>query len=257
MSRQRSPVPPTLPPKDSSSSLHSSFHSIRPNSRYINADLAEAVRDSVQIRSENSSPVPGDIDFSAPSSTYPVNNNQHLNPNSTIRLVTPPSLVPLVPRRSPSPRINKPNPDIGIETRKDNRMSYIQLQLPSQRIISAENPFETDELDSFQQTRLAGDGNGRHKLARAQTGLAWVADLSCFLHSPFLLSPPDWLLFTLISFYRTSREETVRGLSNSHHFVRNIPIKGPLHPASTTGHRLRLVSPTLTSTICWYPQVWC
>lgn len=52
----------------------------------------------------------------------------------------------------------------------------MQPQLPSQRIISAQNPFETDELDfttAQPATQRVGNADGassRIKLLRAQTG---------------------------------------------------------------------------------------
>lgn len=175
--RQRSPAPPTLPPKDSSSSLASSYHSttssrhssIRPKSSFVNNDLAEAVRDSIHIGpKDGSNPNSPNIDFSSSTGS---------------RLPNPPSLNPLVPRRTPSPRIPS-DPPILVAP-KANRMSYLQPQLPSQRILSSQNPFESDELEPplpVQQPNLrtvnenGGDvmgqgGYSRTKLARAQSGL--------------------------------------------------------------------------------------
>jgi hypothetical protein len=181
--RQRSPAPPSLPPKDSSSSLASSYHSSTSQSRHINVDLAEAVRDSVQIghRSSSASPVnSGAVDFSAPAATY----HHHNNNNSTgTRSPLPPSLNPLVPGRTASPhRSPQPSPEkLATQAKSPNangstRMSFMQPQLPSQRIISAQNPFETDELDfttAQPATQRVGNADGassRIKLLRAQTG---------------------------------------------------------------------------------------
>lgn len=161
MSRQRSPAPPTLPPKDSSSSLASSYR----RSNYVNNDLAEAVRDSVQFGSKQSSP---NIDFSDPSGFKQ-------RPSS--------SLNPPVPRRTPSPRlpINNERPQNGASddyyNNHNNRVSFVpammgQPQLPSQRVISAQNPFESDEIEPPPgPLRPPGvqAAAGRQKLARAQT----------------------------------------------------------------------------------------
>lgn len=169
--RQRSPAPP-IPPKDSSTSLASSYHSSssRHSTRIVNTELAEAVRDSVHIGSrDGSNPDSPNIDFSSSTGT---------------RLPNPPSLNPLIPRRTPSPRIPPPEDNLP-STKTTNRMSYLQPQLPSQRIITSQNPFESDELEPplpVQQTTIravhGNDGDimgqsvyARTKLARAQTGL--------------------------------------------------------------------------------------
>jgi hypothetical protein len=130
----------------------------------VNTDLAEAVRDSVQFGSKQSSP---NLDFSDPS-------GYKQRPSS--------SLNPPVPRRTPSPRPpanneHMPNgtADININS---NRMSYVpasmgQPQLPSQRIISAQNPFESDEIEPppgpLRPPGVGVGSAGRQKLARAQT----------------------------------------------------------------------------------------
>lgn len=168
MSRQRSPAPPHLPPKDSSSSLSSTHSASRPTSRHINIDLAEAVRDSVQIGGKSAQASPN-LDFSSTS-------RFRQSPN----LPQQPSLNPLVPRRTPSPN---PPQNQNSALRADNhnitanRMSYLQPELPSQRVISSQNPFESDEIEPppgpiRQPVRSAsGDAlnGGRGKLTRAQT----------------------------------------------------------------------------------------
>jgi len=164
MSRQRSPAPP-IPPKDSSSSLSSSYRSAqRPTSNYINASLAEAVRDSVQIGGRSGQLSPG-LDFSS-SSGFKQSPNvpQH------------PSLGAAIPRRTPSPHLPQ-NSALLADTRGSNRMSYLQPELPSQRIISHQNPFESDEIEPplgpvrqpVKMTSGEGLNIGKGKLSRAQT----------------------------------------------------------------------------------------
>jgi len=165
MSRQRSPAPPTLPPKDNPSSFHtSSLHSnSRPTSNHINVDLAEAVRASVHIGGKSALDSPG-LDFSATSGLRAQPNRPQQS-----------SFHPLVPNRTLSPN-PPPGSSLGIDQKGSNRMSYLQPELPSQRVISSQNPFESDEIEPplgpvrqpGQMT--SGDAvNGRGKLARAQT----------------------------------------------------------------------------------------
>nr|XP_031862732.1 uncharacterized protein CI109_001744 [Kwoniella shandongensis]KAA5529804.1 hypothetical protein CI109_001744 [Kwoniella shandongensis] len=170
--------PPQIPPKDRSSFLSPSSTS----ASYINSDLADAVRDSVQIRSTSSA---SNSNQNSVSSRRSVLVNQdggtgYTHNNNTSRAPLPPSLDPLVPRRTPSPHIpsagafdfsssSDPSRLSVIDGNNDNvfqpthsyshsspDMSTIsggQPALPStrmQQITTAEvprNPFEEDEIE--------------------------------------------------------------------------------------------------------------
>lgn len=177
--RQQSPaLAPPLPPKDSSTR----------SSRYldVDVDLAEAVRNSVQIgdsapNSNNTKPKPGSngghyqhpsIDFSAPSGILQLPQLQTgVSPPSEYQYTTSRSLNPLVPRRTPSPNDNHLNRHtLYNPPTQDNMQSAHQQQpqLPSQRIISSQNPFEQDEMEP-PAGPVRPPGSQRQKVVRSQT----------------------------------------------------------------------------------------
>ena len=168
--RARSPAPPLPPSKDHSSSSHSTFSSNRPDSRYVNLDLAEAVRDSVHIGSE-----PRALLAPALPTIRPTNN---ISSNSSSRSI---------PRRTPSPL--PPGASEGYQathgySQSSSDMSMMpQPQLPSQRM-AVQNPFELDEVEPTGTGRIKPPGvnahsgiessamhhPGRAKINRAMTG---------------------------------------------------------------------------------------
>lgn len=177
--RQQSPaLAPPLPPKDSSTR----------SSRYldVDVDLAEAVRNSVQIgdsapNSNNTKPKAGSngghyqhpsIDFSAPSGILQLPQLQTgVSPPSEYQYTTSRSLNPLVPRRTPSPNDNHLNRHtLYNPPMQDNMQSAHQQQpqLPSQRIISSQNPFEQDEMEP-PAGPVRPPGSQRQKVVRSQT----------------------------------------------------------------------------------------
>ncbi|WWC89899.1 uncharacterized protein L201_004828 [Kwoniella dendrophila CBS 6074] len=192
--------PPQLPPKDYNSSSTTSFLSpnnsnsrISSNSRsslrsnnnnFVDQDLAEAVRDSVQINTPK--PI-----YNNPTSrtsilldTTSTNNNGILNNNNNNHRQPPlPSLNPLIPRRTPSPNVPNISQDNKMNTTSPSSSSYQpthnysqsspdmslimsnlpqQPSLPSARMnqLAPKNPFEDDEIEPSGQGRIKPPGSG-------------------------------------------------------------------------------------------------
>ncbi|WVQ69976.1 uncharacterized protein L199_008200 [Kwoniella botswanensis] len=212
--------PPTLPPKDQtflspnnlnsriSSNSRSSLNSTGSNSNsFVDQDLAEAVRDSVQIKSESPQPQSHYRESLLLSST----GNNHISKQPPL-----PSLNPLIPRRTPSPNTNTNNMSVYQPTHNYSHsspdMSIIgQPSLPSTRMTqlttqTPQNPFEDDEVEPAGTGRIKPPGTGhisnrsfgnnsnleseglvqpnRAKFNRSQTGSAAATSSSAHLLGP-------------------------------------------------------------------------
>ncbi len=170
--RAQSPAPPP-PPKDTSnciSSRHPTFPSDS-QSRYVNADLAEAVRDSVHIGS----------------GPRPTSQTSLVPPLLALEKIKP-SFIPPQPRRTPSPlppgAAESSQPSHGYSKSSPDMSSMMQPQLPSQRM-GVQNPFEQDEVEPTGTGRIRAPGgtsgtlgiegsgvmpSSRTKFSRATTG---------------------------------------------------------------------------------------
>lgn len=151
--RTRSPAPPPPPPKDTLTST-SSQPSTRPESRYLNSDLAEALKASVHI---GTGPKPSTA-LAPPLTGQPINNN------TDNIAVTQPSPNPSVPRRTPSPlppgAAEGFMPTHGYSRSSPDMSSITQPQLPSQRM-AVQNPFEQDEMEPSGTGRVRAPGGVR------------------------------------------------------------------------------------------------
>lgn len=163
--RTRSPAPPPPPPKDTSnghgqkSRSHSTNNtSASTESRYVNVDLAEAVRDSVHIGSSSLAPPPPTT-------------SELTNINETYLRRTPSPLPPGAGTSfQPSHGYSKSSPDMS---------SMAQPQLPSQRIATAttavQNPFEQDEVEPVGNGRLRPPGAAQPALGIEGPGVVPVS----------------------------------------------------------------------------------
>ena len=171
----RFPAPPPPPPKDShiNSSYRSTLPPPRPQSRFINSELAEAVRDSVHIGSSQQS-----VDLAPPFTDFTANQSSKQPQKGSLPRRTPSPLPPGAAEPFiPSHGYSQSSPDMSAMSRP---------QLPSQRM-AEQNPFEQDELEpagsgrirapegvrSVQGTTMDGSGvipPSRAKFNRAFTG---------------------------------------------------------------------------------------
>ncbi|WRT67268.1 uncharacterized protein IL334_004235 [Kwoniella shivajii] len=193
------PPPPLPPPKDYSSTStsflsphshsHSSSASARSsiNSKYVDQDLAEAVRNSVQIKTPR--PVSTSAQSGRGLGSRSSNSNLHTNSilldtgitsttnGSTIsssKQPPLPSLNPLIPRRTPSPNIipqqNSQSQNMNTfqpthhYSQSSPDMSSVSQQpsLPSTRMkeMVPQNPFEDDEIEPTGNGRIKPPGSG-------------------------------------------------------------------------------------------------
>ncbi|ODO10758.1 hypothetical protein I350_01355 [Cryptococcus amylolentus CBS 6273] len=184
----------------------------QPGPDYINQDLADAVRDSVQIKSPASSQRSdhrqdqGLLDDDLPRNhTQGILLNTNNKPSS--RSPALPSLDPLVPRRTPSPNTAgnpayhhqqydafPPSPDDDLDQMAS--VSAGQPALPSSRMAQLQNPFADDEIEPpVGRVRPPGakdyayeqDGTvqpRRAKFTRAHTGAASPGSAFHLLGSP-------------------------------------------------------------------------
>ena len=161
-SRSRTPAPPPTPPKDTSSFINSSSYPsthASTDSRYVNVDLAEAVRDSVHIRSEPKS------------SSFPPSLGGDLTNTASSR--------PSQPRRTPSAlspsTASTFQPSHSFSQTPSNMQSMAQPQLPSQRMATQtiQNPFEQDEVEPSGTGRVRPPG-----AAKPASGLEGVGSES-------------------------------------------------------------------------------
>ncbi|WVR05295.1 hypothetical protein IAU60_002309 [Kwoniella sp. DSM 27419] len=199
--------PPPIPPKDyhsSRSSLLSPPTYISPsssNNSFINQDLAEAVRDSVQIKTKP--PRPASTSYTRQQQAHDAsqqtnlldisdlannnnNNNTGVNTNGRTNGPPPPSLAPLVPRRTPSPHL----PAEAMSTATAPAQSAFQPThryspsspdmsslsigqqpaLPSARMsqLAPRNPFEEDDTEPpAGRIRPPGMGHNHNKSSGA------------------------------------------------------------------------------------------
>ena len=177
--RQRSPAPPQPPPKDAKDeSVYSSSTSTHPSilpstnydTRYVNDNLAEAVKDSVHI---------GTTSKLAP----PVSLSRDQT-DSVSRLYSDPQPSQAAHSRwtpSSNPSGNTFQPTHGYSQSSPDMSSITQPQLPSQRM-QGQNPFEQDEIEPNGTGRLRASGAlgiseaggavppSRGKITRATTG---------------------------------------------------------------------------------------
>ncbi|ODN83178.1 hypothetical protein, variant [Cryptococcus amylolentus CBS 6039] len=184
----------------------------QPGPDYVNQDLADAVRDSVQIKSPASSQRSdhrqdqGLLDDDLPRNhTQGILLNTNNKPSS--RSPALPSLDPLVPRRTPSPNTAgnpayhhqqydafPPSPDDDLDQMAS--VSAGQPALPSSRMAQLQNPFADDEIEPpVGRVRPPGakdyayeqDGTvqpRRAKFTRAHTGAASPGSAFHLLGSP-------------------------------------------------------------------------
>ncbi|OCF36475.1 hypothetical protein I316_01724 [Kwoniella heveanensis BCC8398] len=198
-------APPLPPPKDHHSYSSSSYLS-PPSStssfNYINQDLAEAVRDSVQIKTplrdsqqqqQRARPVShySNTRGSAPGASILLDTSSNNNNTSSTRSGNGPplpSLDPLVPRRTPSP--NPPNanaeqrmssvfqPTHGYSQSSPDMSSIAQQPaLPSARMsqLAVSNPFEEDEIEPAGTGRIKPP-NGHNANNKSIGGLGLEGD---------------------------------------------------------------------------------
>ncbi|WVQ98833.1 hypothetical protein IAU59_005964 [Kwoniella sp. CBS 9459] len=193
--------PPLPPPKDSYSSSTNSSSFLSPpssassfNCNHINQDLAEAVRDSVQIKTpqrdseyyqqpqQRARPTSHYSNARAPGASILLDTSNNNNNNTHTRSGNGPplpSLDPLVPRRTPSPNppLANSNNTIAEEgmsvfqpthgySQSSPDMSSIAQQpaLPLARMsqLAVSNPFEEDEIEPAGTGRIKPPGSGHN-----------------------------------------------------------------------------------------------
>ncbi|WVQ71715.1 hypothetical protein IAR50_001256 [Cryptococcus sp. DSM 104548] len=183
-----------------------------PGPDYINQDLADAVRDSVQIKSTASSQRSYDarqnqglLDDDLPRNHTHTGILLNTNANPSSRSPALPSLDPLIPGRTPSPNTAgdpayrqqydafPPSPD---NDEFDEMATAGQPALPSSRMAQLSNPFADDEVEppvgrvkppGAKDYAYEKDGTAqprRAKFTRAHTGAASTGSAFHLLGSP-------------------------------------------------------------------------
>lgn len=170
---------PRPPPKD---------QFLSPNSDYINQDLAEAVRDSVRIKS---SPSSNQSHNSYSSAQPPDDPYTHTGTRRTPSPNPPRPIDVFNPTKPSYDEVSPSWPEVDNFDAMASGPASGQPALPSARMQQLQNPFEEDEIEpvgtgpvkppGFRNFTLEENGTvhpRRTKFSRAQTG--WVSCLFFF-----------------------------------------------------------------------------